>query len=586
MSNNQPQNIPSAAEMLEMAKLQIVAEAFLEGPLKENGNRVPTPREKPYTRRDKELSKINEDLLTYGNDHTSKLTKAQAEQFMQDWEVISYMPITDTGFSGTLFRAKRPIKDDKGNVIVEKDQLIMSFRSTEFIDDSARDNQATNTLEIKEKGWAFGQIDDMERWYQSLRDDKTIGDGEEIILTGYSLGGHLATAFNILHKDEKRIKKTYTFNGAGVGKKADDSLMDKDTLQQIIKTFGENRRAETLESLLNVEARSYYQSLKKSYQELKDTIDHKNSKEDNNKVINIIKDKEDNFIKTANAFTNALSQAEAGDQQAENKEFIDDMNLLAEAITRARIVLEENKRVSELTSGEGSTPPLVNYRDIAAANFDYQVAVLLAARKTKAYSAWNVFNGESGANNLIFDERNVIKQPYEGFYDIYAKNPPSMVASSQLHYGTDIPITVENQPLGRGLYTAGVKEAKEQYGDLKLLVNNYNNTDFGDTHSIVLLVDSLETQRQLQGISNKTTIDDFNKIMSLSTNKNAVMDKKLTALDGYQTLAESIAEYKYGNVIRKISNPNETIKKESSIALKGLLEATSRGLADGIFFDS
>ena len=55
MSNNQPQNIPSVAEMLEMAKLQIVAEAFLEGPLKDNGNRVPTPREKPYMKGDREL---------------------------------------------------------------------------------------------------------------------------------------------------------------------------------------------------------------------------------------------------------------------------------------------------------------------------------------------------------------------------------------------------------------------------------------------------------------------------------------------------------------------------------------------------
>lgn len=235
MSNNQPQNIPSAAEMLEMAKLQIVAETFLEGPLKDNENKVPTPREKPYMKGDGKLPSINKKLLTIGNDHTSKLTKAQAEQFMEDWEVISYMPITDTDFSGTLFRAKQPIEDDKGNVIVEKDRLVMSFRSTEFIDDSARDNQATNTLEIAEKGWAFGQIDDMERWYQSLRESKVIGDGEQISLTGYSLGGHLATAFNILHQDEDLIHKTYTFNGAGVGKKADDSPMDKAIPQSVIK---------------------------------------------------------------------------------------------------------------------------------------------------------------------------------------------------------------------------------------------------------------------------------------------------------------------------------------------------------------
>ena len=78
MSNNQPQNIPSAAEMLEMAKLQIVAETFLEGPLKDNENKVPTPKEKPYTKKDIDLFGISKELLTLGNNHTSRLTKAQA----------------------------------------------------------------------------------------------------------------------------------------------------------------------------------------------------------------------------------------------------------------------------------------------------------------------------------------------------------------------------------------------------------------------------------------------------------------------------------------------------------------------------
>jgi hypothetical protein len=421
MSDEQLQNIPSAAEMLEMAKLQIVAETFLEGKLEDNENRVPSPR-KSY---EKDDIRINKDLLTYGNNHTSKLTKAQAEQFVQDWEVISYMPITDTGFSGTLFRAKQPIKDDKGNVIVEKDQLVMSFRSTEFIDDSARDNQATNTLEIAEKGWAFGQIDDMERWYQSLRESKVIGDGEQISLTGYSLGGHLVTAFNKLHEGEDIIHKTYTFNGAGVGRKADDSPMDKESLQQIIKEFGENRRAESLEDKLDAITRSHYQSLKKIYQETKELISHDNDKNTNDALLNRIHKIEEEFI-----------------EQSKKDEYKNsDMSLLAEAIKRARIVLEENKRVSELNSGgeKISNPPLVNYSDIAAANLDYQISVLLAARKTNHYPEYNPFNEESAINNIYKDERNVIKEPIDGFYDIYAKNPPSMVASSQLHYGTAVP---------------------------------------------------------------------------------------------------------------------------------------------------
>ena len=45
----------------------------------------------------------------------------------------------------------------------------MSFRITEFLDDNARDNMATNTMELKEFGWAFGQIADMEKWYADTK---------------------------------------------------------------------------------------------------------------------------------------------------------------------------------------------------------------------------------------------------------------------------------------------------------------------------------------------------------------------------------------------------------------------------------
>ncbi|MBW8832783.1 MAG: hypothetical protein JF606_25975, partial [Burkholderiales bacterium] len=42
------------------------------------------------------------------------------------------------------------------------------FRSTEFIDDAARDSQATDAMELAKFGFAFGQIRDMEAWYAEL----------------------------------------------------------------------------------------------------------------------------------------------------------------------------------------------------------------------------------------------------------------------------------------------------------------------------------------------------------------------------------------------------------------------------------
>ena len=62
-----------------------------------------------------------------------------------------------------------------------------------------------------------------------------IEKGATINFTGHSLGGHLATAFHILHQDERLIKNTFTFNGAGVG--SIDSLFDTITVQEKLYSY-------------------------------------------------------------------------------------------------------------------------------------------------------------------------------------------------------------------------------------------------------------------------------------------------------------------------------------------------------------
>jgi hypothetical protein len=102
--------------------------------------------------------------LVRGNDHTSKFTESEAAAFSTHWEVVSQKANTGTGFSGTLFKC---IKDDPATGAVAG-ELVMSFRSTEFIDDAVRDNKETNEREIFKTGWAWGQLRDMEAWYAEL----------------------------------------------------------------------------------------------------------------------------------------------------------------------------------------------------------------------------------------------------------------------------------------------------------------------------------------------------------------------------------------------------------------------------------
>ncbi len=203
--------MPTITELLKFANLQIAAEAFL---VDQSGTLITD-------------SAALKKALTDGNRHASRFTTQLADEFLdpdKGWAIVAQRPNTLTGFSGTLFKSK------------ETGELVISFRSTEFIDDAVRDNLATNELEIKNTGFAWGQIADMEKWYGDLLQmtDPETGQpvlaGKKVSVTGYSLGGHLATVFNLLHGSAV-VDQVVTFNGAGVG------LVKQGTLAQAVTEF-------------------------------------------------------------------------------------------------------------------------------------------------------------------------------------------------------------------------------------------------------------------------------------------------------------------------------------------------------------
>ena len=146
MSNtNTPNtNIPNAATLLEFASLQVAAEA-LYGKKKSQPNwKDNVVNAKPNSEKNNEKEgfvKILAQDLIDGNDRTSKFTATQAEEFAQKWEIVSHVANTGTGFSGTLFRARKPDKEGEADpeTGIKKGDLVISFRSTEFIDDSAHE---------------------------------------------------------------------------------------------------------------------------------------------------------------------------------------------------------------------------------------------------------------------------------------------------------------------------------------------------------------------------------------------------------------------------------------------------------------
>lgn len=151
----------------------------------------------------------------------TRMTPQMAQDFIDTWEVIDHLPNTTSGFSATVLKHKAT------------GAYTLSFRSTESKDavdggDVERDSFNGANGQLGFLGFAWGQLRDMENYYQQLKsgtlatgsaDDgaalATALSSNPINITGYSLGSHLAQVFTLLHPDA--VEHTYTFNGAGMG---------------------------------------------------------------------------------------------------------------------------------------------------------------------------------------------------------------------------------------------------------------------------------------------------------------------------------------------------------------------------------
>lgn len=427
---------PTVADLLKYADLQMAAEAFLvdqSGALKGN------------------LQKA----LTEGNNHASKFTELQAKHFLEHWTVVAQKPNTDTGFSGTLFRC---IKNDPSTG-AEEGELVMSFRSTEFIDDSARDNQATNTLEIKETGFAWGQLRDMEDWYQQLVASgklvNQVNPFKSFSLTGYSLGGHLASAFNEMHPNV--ADQVVTFNGAGTGGHTPGK-----TLNELVASFASLAAGNADRSSKFTFSDPYLTTL---FNRARDDIRAGGTMavEDYSKL---------------NEYIFKLGQ----------DPLFKDQRLQAETVRKAvDRVNDIRKEMDRLKSDIGLEQPA--YTQVAQNNLDYQMAVLTMSQSTDAASLLG------GLERAFGGKQYLTKQPNQ--FDVVGDTSPSAVSNSQYHIGTDVRVFIEDQPLYRGNVGGTVAFQLLRYLGVKLLVKGYETKDFGDTHSLVLLVDSLNVQNTL-----------------------------------------------------------------------------------------
>jgi len=136
--------MPTIADTLKFANLQMAAEALFNFNATPPGT-VLTPGAKLDNPLELSTKRFT-DILTDGNLHASKLTSTEAAKFAAQWRVVEHISNTTTGFSGTLFQDK------------VSGELVLSFRSTEFLRNSRNRGQTTvtrnpNSLRVQSQRW-------------------------------------------------------------------------------------------------------------------------------------------------------------------------------------------------------------------------------------------------------------------------------------------------------------------------------------------------------------------------------------------------------------------------------------------------
>ncbi|MFG6457419.1 calcium-binding protein [Roseateles sp. BYS96W] len=534
MATNNTANPDTTPQVLQAyALLQIAAEAFLNNTKRDDPAAAPTGSGS-FT--------PTAAMLTDGNLHSSKMTAQQAKDFGENWRVVSHQPNTATGFSATLFEYVGTGPQPTAS------KYVVSFRSTEFIEDGARDNQATNVLELKEGGWAFGQLADMQLWWNSSTVQAAVA-GKKVDVTGYSLGGSLATSFQILHGES--VDKVYTFNGAGVGE-VKQSYGGLGSLARILADFDAQRADGSAGNKA-----LFKDSLALSkYQELAAKLNRSSTL---------------SAAQIAEELAGLKALIDVAEQDAlntgtRNRDRIEELQLLRKAVDRSRSIAAEAERVPTLVPGDGGATPanIKGFANIDALRLDYQLAVLTAMEKTQGASTpaelVKLIKETAGFGNKGRDTRGL-----ENVYDVFGAPPPSAVSNSQHHLGNNVPVFIEDQPLVRGSYLAETFKASLAAWELKLLPNNYKNNDFGDTHSIALLADSLRVQSVVADLAPGSSLTELGDLLQAASNKKA--DSELgqqgrTDGDTVESLLDSIRRLLVGPRAEATLN-NESLRDKA-----------------------
>ena len=152
-------------------------------------------------------------------DILNDVKNSAGKDFPENLEYLDDFYDKDTGSSGTAFKDK-----DTGEVI-------LAYTGTNFKGDAWNDGIKTDIGRIG-LGLGDGHVNSARKFYEKIRAEY----GDDIILTGHSLGGNLAQWIALYYN----VQKTIIYNPAPLHISSDNfiDVVDKLTKDTIIRTFG------------------------------------------------------------------------------------------------------------------------------------------------------------------------------------------------------------------------------------------------------------------------------------------------------------------------------------------------------------
>ena len=154
--------------------------------------------------------------------YTPKDLSPRTKLFVNRYELVKHIPNQKSGFSSTVFydTAKSNYiigfrgTEIKGNDFV--DDFFMAITSKAIMQISALTSLQSSMVEaINSHSSNLNNLDETDNNSLNLNQEQASSSPKEVILSGHSLGGHLAQIYAVTFKDSG-VKELYTYNAPGI----------------------------------------------------------------------------------------------------------------------------------------------------------------------------------------------------------------------------------------------------------------------------------------------------------------------------------------------------------------------------------